>query len=174
VLCEPDANPTRIGQTDEAEGFPICTARVTFDGEGYVAFFGWIQLVRSTDNDSAGKEFEMDPFLPFQDSPSPYAFYGLTPILFDAPSRPSRKPMRWLAHSFLATTPLDDTDLFANLHDRKVIPLLGFSWGFDIEAEGLILLRPIERLGGMDWSDHGPLLRRAFPTWKFDDTIVNG
>lgn len=30
--------------------------------------FGWVQLVRSTDNESGGGEFEVDPFALFGDA----------------------------------------------------------------------------------------------------------
>jgi len=38
-----------------AKGFPRCKATLEFRGDGYKAFFGWIQLVRSTDNTTEGK-----------------------------------------------------------------------------------------------------------------------
>ncbi|HEV2368267.1 MAG TPA: hypothetical protein VGR90_00240, partial [Acidimicrobiales bacterium] len=69
---------------------------------------GWVQLVRSTDNASAGERFEMDPLLLFFDAPSPYCWYGTAPTLFDAPFRLRDVAMEWVAHSFLATTPLDE------------------------------------------------------------------
>ncbi|MEU1567384.1 hypothetical protein ABZ504_44735, partial [Streptomyces mirabilis] len=33
---------------------------------------------------SAGAAFDMDPFYLFEDAPSPYAFFGINPTLFDA------------------------------------------------------------------------------------------
>ena len=77
-------------------------------GRGYDAIFGWVQLVRSSDNESAGEFFEPDPFALFGDAHSPYCWYGTEPTLFDAPSRMERVPMAWLAYSFLATTPIDE------------------------------------------------------------------
>jgi hypothetical protein len=167
VFCDPCSDPRSIGQPKEAEGFPVLTATVEFDGRGYDAFFGWIQLVRSTDNRSGGREFEMDPLFLFRDVPSPYAFFGLTPTLFDAPSRRSRTPMRWLAHSFLALTP-GDPELATELSLRRAVPLVGFSWGFDIEQRRAIVLRPVERLSAADWNRHIPLLRRSYSTWRFE------
>ena len=52
----------------------------------YRSMLGWVQLVRSTDNESGGVRFELDPFGLFGDAPSPYCWYGQRPILFDAPS----------------------------------------------------------------------------------------
>lgn len=57
---------------------------------GYRALFDWVQLVRSTDNSSAG--FDMDPIYSFEDGPSPNAFFGINPTLFDAPSRAKHTP----------------------------------------------------------------------------------
>ncbi len=48
--------------------------------------FGWVQMVRSTDDESVGGRFEMDPFGLFGDVRSPYCWYGTEPTLFDAPS----------------------------------------------------------------------------------------
>ena len=71
-------------------------------------------------------DFELDPFGLFGDAPSPYCWYGQRPTLFDAPSRSVRELLEWVAHSFLATTPLDEV---AQLKARRVVPLVGFSWG---------------------------------------------
>jgi hypothetical protein len=168
--CGRVPNPRTIGQAAEADGFPVCMATVRYSGQGYDAFFGWIQLVCSTDNGARGTAFEMDPLSLFQDAPSPYAFYGLMPSLFDAPSRESRKEMQWVAHSFLATTPLD-SDLSTNLNDRRVVPLVGFSWGFDIDPHENITVHPMARLPGVAWGHQVPLLRRAYPGWKFETAM---
>jgi hypothetical protein len=63
---------------------------------GYAAIFGWTQLVRSTDSASAG--FEMDPIALYRDVATPFAWYGIRPELFDAPSRDPRANMDWEAH----------------------------------------------------------------------------
>jgi hypothetical protein len=68
--------------------------------------------------------------------------------------------MEWLAHSFLAVTPLRD-------RLRRVVPLLGFSWGFDIADQGRITLRPVARLSAGDWDAHLPHLRKSYPGWEF-------
>ncbi|MGI0080858.1 MAG: hypothetical protein ACRECH_14700 [Nitrososphaerales archaeon] len=150
------------------EGFPICIATVEFGGEGYDAFFGWVQLVRSTDNNSEGRQFEMDPFFLFQDCTSPYCFFGFKPTLFDAPSRQTKKPMSWLAHSFLAFTP-PDPELFTKLNSRRVTFLAGFSWGFNIDSQRNIMLRSINKLGSIEWNSHLAFLLKNYPTWRFDE-----
>ena len=106
--------------TDAARGFPVCRAMVTYPAEGYAAMFGWTQMVRSTD--SAPDRFEMDPIALYQQIPTPYAWFGVRPELFDAPSRDSRYNMVWEAHSFLCVSP--DAVL-----TRHVQAIAGFSWG---------------------------------------------
>ncbi len=125
--------------------------------------FGWVQLVRSTDNESSGVRFELDPFGLFGDAPSPYCWYGQRPILFDAPSRWVRNPLKWVAHSFLATTPLDEV---AQLQARRVVPLLGFSWGFT-DTGRTVTLDDIEVLRDREWTMHLDVLRQGYPMWVF-------
>ncbi|MDA4132545.1 MAG: hypothetical protein OK454_05385 [Thaumarchaeota archaeon] len=144
----------------------MCTATMEFGGEGYDAFFGWVQLVRSTDNASQGREFELDPFFLFRDTPSPYCFFGFKRTLFDAPSRQTKKPMKWLAHSFLAFTP-PEPELLADLKNRRIVFLLGFSWGFDVDSQSTIVLLPIAKLGPIEWDRHLAILRESYPTWRF-------
>ncbi len=99
VRIDPNDDPASVGSTTGSRGLPICTARVQASSRGYNAMCGWIQVVRSTDNASGGAEFELDPFGPFTDTGSPYAFYGLAPTLFDAPGRDERDDLDWTAHA---------------------------------------------------------------------------
>lgn len=131
---------------------------------GYRSLFGWVQVVRSTDNESGGLRFELDPFALFGDAPSPYCWYGQRPILFDAPSRPIREPLEWVAHSFLATTPLDEVAESA----RRVVPLVGFSWGFT-DTSSTVILANIEVLTDHEWTEHLDVLRRGYPAWVFSE-----
>lgn len=159
TIAQPD-DLTEHGQSADTHGFPTCTATIEHPGKGYGALFGWVQLVRSTDNSVCGVGFDMDPFILFKDAPSPYAFFGVKPVLFDAPARVKREPMAWLAHSFLANTPLD-------MPERPVVPLLGFSWGFDIDAAGEIALRGPQALTETGWDAHTPYLAECHPGWTF-------
>jgi len=168
VTCVEERDPGEVGTSGSAVGFPSCTASLEYEGRGYNSFFGWIQLVRSTDNRSGGLEFEPDPLGWFPDSPSPYAFFGLLPALFDAPSRESRTRISWLANSFLATTPsYNEEDLRSG--QRRVIPTFGFSWGFEIDDHGGLALKPILPLQARDWNALVPVLRKAYPTWSFPE-----
>jgi hypothetical protein len=104
VDCHANDDPEGLGCFSGASGLPVCTATVEFPHLGYRSMTGWVQLVRSTDNESAGAGFECDPFVLFGDAPSPYCWYA-NPTLFDGPSRSTRDDMAWEAHSFLCTTP---------------------------------------------------------------------
>jgi hypothetical protein len=143
-------------------------ATLEFEGKGYDAFFGWIQWVCSSDNSTRGQGFDLDPLGWFPDSRSPYAFFGLLPTLFDAPSRVKRGKMFWVAHSFLATTPSYNPTQRA-LRLRKVIPVMGFSWGFDIDDQGGFKFKPINQIGVNEWNAQVPLLRKIYRTWSFPE-----
>jgi hypothetical protein len=168
VGCVANTDPSFWGcWSSIAEGFPVCTATVEFPSLGYRSMLGWVQLVRSTDNDSAGTQFELDPFALFGDAPSPYCWYGQRPILFDAPSRQVRQPLEWVAHSFLAITPLDEV---AQWKPRRVVPIIGFSWGFTDDGSSVIL-HDMDVLPAETWATHLELLRHTYARWVFADSL---
>jgi hypothetical protein len=166
VSVAPNTDPDAIGYallsgglpTDAAMDFPVCRAMVTYPADGYAAVFGWTQMVRSTD--SAPDRFEMDPIALYRDIPTPYAWFGVRPDLFDAPSRDSRYDMAWEAHSFLCVSP--DAVI-----TRHVQAIAGFSWGFTI-ADGQVTIAASRGLGPDDWDSHLDLLRTEYPEWIFD------
>lgn len=158
VECVANTDPSFWGVWHGvADGFPVCTATVDCPLRGYRSMLGWVQLVCSTDNESGGTEFEMDPFSLFGDAPSPYCWYGQRPILFDAPSRPLRQHLAWTAHSFLAATPLDEV---FDLMPRRVVPIVGFSWGFNDTGSDVTLQDPAV-LPRRAWDSHLELLRQT-------------
>ena len=163
VDCRANDDPAGLGCFPGATGLPTCTATVDFPHLGYRSMLGWVQLVRSTDNDSKGARFESDPFALFGDAPSPYCWYGLNPTLFDAPSRSAHDDLEWEAYSFLATTPLEEVMAF---EPRRVLPLVGFSWGFDIE-DRVVSLRPARELARERWNDITEILRATYQWWNF-------
>ena len=165
VVLEATLAPDTLGARDGAMGLANCKATVEFSADGYLALFGWVQLVRSTDNSFQGHRFEMDPFDPFklyEPALTPYCWYGITPTLFDAPSRDERVDLDWIAHSFLAASPLRG-------NRRIVTPLLGFSWGFHVFDERNIVLKPITPLTAVDWEAHLPYLRDYYKEWQFTE-----
>lgn len=165
VSVQATRDPTAVGAREGALGLANCTATIEFSAEGYLALLGWVQLVRSTDNAFHGRQFEMDPFDPFQlydRAPTPYCWYGVTPTLFDAPSRDERQELDWMAHSFLAASPLRG--------NRKIVtPLLGFSWGFHVFDNQSIELKSPMPLSAADWQEHLPYLRECYREWQFTE-----
>jgi hypothetical protein len=159
VAVEPNANPEALGCSRFANGFPVCTATVSYAGKGYNAALGWVQLVRSTDNASGGSEFEMDPFEPVGPSSHPFCFFGFAPILFDAPARRSREDMDWRAETFLCFVRMGASR-------REARAILGFGWGFSIRRKA-ISLTPPARLSPAEWNEHRAFLRREHPGWAF-------
>ena len=165
--------PEILGSRGGSRGLANCTATVEFAGRGYWQLFGWVQLVRSDDNAFRGRQFEVDPFDPFglyKKAPNPYCWYGITPTLFDAPSRAKRTHLDWVAHSFLAASPLRGSRriealLFGNR--RVVTPLPGFAWGFHIGDDRSVTLEPLSVLGAADWEAHLPYLRDTYHGWQF-------
>jgi hypothetical protein len=144
--------------TNAARGFPVCRATVAYPAQGYAAVFGWTQMVRSTD--SAHDRFEMDPIALYQQIPTPYAWFGVRPEFFDAPSRDSRYDMTWEAHSFLCVSP--DAVI-----TRHVQAIAGFSWGFAVTGAD-IMFAPPAALPPQAWDRHLDLLRTDYPQWTFD------
>jgi hypothetical protein len=159
VRCVPMADPVAFGKTSAELGMPACTAVVHFPASGYWSLLGWVQVVAAgAPGDEA--EWTADPFDLFEDSSSPYAWFGIRPTLFDAPSRRDDVPLRWRARSFLATTPWDQDE-------RLVAPLAGFAWGYDVDPEGAIAVRGPETLPQTTWQEHLPYLRARYDTWVF-------
>lgn len=142
-----------------AEGFAVCEATVETALSGYAAAFGWIQVVRSTDDSSGGTAFDLDPLALFRDIPTPFAFFGIKPVLFDAPFREQRHDLRWEAETFLCVVP-------DAVMSRSVHPVVGFRWGFALR-DGALSLRDTTPLDGAAWAPHVALLAAAYPTWAF-------
>jgi hypothetical protein len=129
VTLVPNLEPEALGCRAAGFGFPVCTATVSFEGRGYAAALGWIQLVRSTDGSGPCGQFEMDPYEPLGTLPHPFCWFGFAPTLFDAPSRVRRDDLDWTAHSFLA--------FIGEPHEVRVI--LGFSWGFVVREQAVVI-----------------------------------
>jgi hypothetical protein len=162
----PNTDPVGVGKSERERGMPVCTASVEFSARGYRALLGWVQLVREPDTEAP---FSVDPFDLFADSTAPFAWYGLKPVLFDAPSRRRDGAVHWEAHSFLTIGPWDDDR-------RRVVPLVGFSWGYRQQSstEGL-RLSPPRLLGPAAWDSHRSYLANRHPSWTFDkgDHLTN-
>ena len=154
----PNTDPARWGSHAGSLGLAVCTARLDIAAHGYDAMFGWVQMVRSTDNSSGGRGFDMDPFGPFAGLDTPYCFYGLAPTLFDAPARDTRDDLDWMAHAFLAHTPIGT---------RTVEPVLGFSWGFRVRSGRVRIEADAPLDVAAEWDNQQALMRTAHPGWDF-------
>ena len=87
VSCVPNDDPVGLGKREGDRGIPYCTATIEFAGRGYWALMGWVQLVRYSGNATHGREFEVDPFDLFADSPaSAYIHFRVHSIIFIASS----------------------------------------------------------------------------------------
>jgi hypothetical protein len=133
-------------------GFPVCTAALTYDGEGINAFFGWIHVI------TAVGEVTVD-LLPNLDQTDPFYTYGYLPTFFDAPANPGHPDGTWRADTFLVLVP----DV---VRSRVVVPVAGFSWGYDLSASRPTVL-PATELQTDDWAEHRDLLEASHPVWVF-------
>jgi hypothetical protein len=159
VSYERNRQPASVGCQAETRGFPVCSATVERPLRGYDSLMGWVQLVRSDDNQSRGELFEMDPLAFLGPLNHPFCWLGLNPILFDVPSRSTLVDLEWTARSFLCVP----DDLGDGLEAHAV---LGFEWGFAIEG-GEITLDPPQRLSAAAWDEILPVLRDGHKGWGF-------
>ncbi len=101
--------------------------------------FGWVQIVGTKTDTHSDRVLEIDPLEVFQGVELPFAFYGLTPALFDAPYRSDRsRYLDWVAHSFLCFAPTHPVA-------KEVEAVTGFSWGFTLK-DGEVEVAPIRIL----------------------------
>lgn len=141
------------------EGYPTCLATVTYAGQGYRGYMGWIQIVTNRDP-ATGEEHASNDVLPMhEDVDSPFATFGYVPSFFDAPANPDHETEDWIADAFLVACP--------NVaRARRVAALLGFRWGYTLRAKKAAPA-PIEVVNAATWDGHLPLLRERYPTWEF-------
>ncbi|MDJ0770890.1 MAG: hypothetical protein QNJ12_19005 [Ilumatobacter sp.] len=165
VTVDTNVDPPRWGCPERARDFPVCQAAVSFDGEGYLAMLGWVQVVGEAASSDLPRRFEVDPLEVFAGIASPFAFHGVAPTLFDAPSLSDREtPLDWLAHSFLLVAP-------SHPMAREVSAVAGFSWGFTIDGGEVGLVAP-RQLATDAWTHHLDLLSATYPDWRFLDGPV--
>lgn len=160
VTVSENLDPESVGSVPAAAGFPACSATVEYDASGYLAMLGWVQLVGEASPSGSRLQYDVDPFILFEGIPTPYAFYGARPELFDAPYRSDRSlSLSWLAHSYLCAAP-------SSPFVKEVEAVVGFSWGFNMDAGDLEILG-LRALSRSDWSSHLDLLARTYPDWNF-------
>jgi hypothetical protein len=171
-LLYPPSDPTMPSMT-ECASCPVLTAHVkAHDLNGYGAIFGWIQLVRSTDDEDIWK---MDPIPVLSGLDTPFAYLGIEPTLFDAPMREMKdsKDVDWTAHAFLCT-------MGRCLLERRVSVVAGFEWGWEIrfkdgkgkgkDEERTILVKELKNIEfEKAWTEKLDVLKKAHVGWVFED-----
>lgn len=145
-------------EPDVARGFPVLEATVVYPGEGYAAYFGWIQLVRYWEDGGDEPTVMADMPPQVRDIGMPYAAFGTRPVLFDAPAFDGGD-VRWRAATFLTFTP-------DGLMTPVVEPACGFTWGYDLRA-GAVTPTALLPAGRDDWLEVRREFAARFPAWTF-------
>jgi hypothetical protein len=161
VTLGPNDDPAALGCDPAAMGFPVCEATVDTPLRGYRALLGWVQLVGTRASAGDERRFEIDPLQIFEHVDTPFAFYGIQPTLFDAPSRRDRsQQLDWLAQTFLcaSTAPMA----------RTIEPVVAFQWGFKIN-DGQVAIVAAAPLELSAWAAHTPFLGTTYRSWQFLD-----
>lgn len=150
-------NPAVLGCSEIARGFPYCRATVEHPGEGYADVLGWVQLMNSSLH---GEGFQLDHFEPLGRPQHPFAFYGWSPTLFDAPHS-DEGDWEFLAQSFLCGL---GGELLEYRHEVRAV--LGFSWGFSIRDGSIESFGPAP-LSSQDWDLHRDYLTERYAKWSW-------
>ncbi len=141
-------------------GFPVCEVEIEYEGPGYYATMGRIQLVTVNETLSGETWTAIDQMPNQHGLELPFTEFGQKPTMFDAPGpNPPRSDETWLAETFLAICP--DVG-----RTRTVETITGFSWGYRLEQMQPTLL-PVEACSSECWNQHLPYLKETFPSWTF-------
>ena len=144
----------------DLSGFPVVEATTTFDGQGYRALMGWLQVVRYTAAEE-GDVFIVDTAPQFRGIAGmdfPFLTWGMRPSLFDAPAI-ADVSVDWWADSFLVATP---DALITPIID----PLCAFRWGYEIDAGGAVTSRPPRvRDTAEAWAEIRDRVQELHPGW---------
>lgn len=120
-------------------GFPIVAAAIEYPAEGPRAIFFWLQIVTQYLTDGS-QHSEVDAIHP------PYYSYGHRPEFMDAPANPHHPDMDWLATTFLTEDP-------RVLGSNRLRPLIGFVWGYRLQAGEVGQLLEPRSAEGLDWAN---------------------
>lgn len=152
---------------DVIKGFPVCIANVQYPGQGYLAQMGWIQFLTFTIEGDEKTTVILDRPPLLNDSKSPYAYWGLTPALFDAPAmlmseRLKRPGVNWRADSFLVVSP-------DGVMTKTVKALASFSWGYKTGHDQSVEIAQPKATNLLEWPGFAKILRQKFPDWTFEN-----
>jgi hypothetical protein len=137
------------------DGFPVCSATVSYEGVGYHAMMGWIQIIHCRGTQTYDI-VDQPPQL--TESQMPYCYWGPSPSFFDAPGN-SAQGLIWTADAFLVLTP-------DALITRVIQPICGFHWGWSTETEKPAIF-PIEPISTDAWERARSVLEPRYPGWTF-------
>lgn len=166
VQYGPNADPARWGYdllgrdfpSTVAKGFPVLRADVTYEGDGYAATLGWLQVVSMTVAAEREPRTMVDVPPQLIATGFPYISFGIEPTMFDAPST-TDSDVDWVARTFLTASP-------DRLMTRVVEPVFGLRWGYTLR-EGLPQLKDLARTGDEDWREARLVIARQFRDWEF-------
>lgn len=152
-----------LGSSSSA-GFPMIEAMVDYEGRGYHAFMGWLQVVRYTAPED-GTVFIVDtaPQLrAIQGLDYPFFSWGPRPTLFDAPAI-DQCSVDWWADAFLVGSP-------DALMTPTIEPLCAFRWGYQVDENGTVTSRsPRIRDTNEAWREIRDQVQELHPAWKLAD-----
>lgn len=141
-------------------GFPLLLASIDYAGPGYRALMGWIQVVTVEMRQPEQTVAETDVYPIHWPLDTPFVTFGQHPTVFDAPGpNPPRTDERWTAETFLAVCP-------DGARTRTVVPVLGFSWGYDLQQMRATSFPPAVATEA-DWKRCLLTLSDAYPDWEF-------
>jgi hypothetical protein len=146
-------------EQERFRGFPAVLATVSFSRHGYLAMFGWVQVITRTDTATGHADTAVDLPPILADLDCPLYTFGYRPEFLGAPVNPAHPDGRWRAETFLVAVP----DL---VRSRRLVAVTGFRWGYDLVA-GRPAPLPAEPIGPERWEQHWPRLRAKYPTWTF-------
>ena len=140
-----------------ANGFPVLRADVTYEGDGYAATLGWVQVVWMRGGEEHEPRVLVDVAPQLIGTGFPYVCFGIEPTMFDAPST-TESEVDWVARTFLTASP-------DRLMTRIIEPILGLRWGYVLRG-GVPELRDLTRADDRDWQEARSVLADHFPSWE--------
>ncbi len=146
---------------EAARGFPVVSADVAYDGDGYAAILGWVQVVWMSVADEPS-EAMVDVAPQLIGTGFPYLSFGFKPTMFDAPSTTHRE-VQWVARTFLTASP-------DRLMTRVLAPVVGFRWGYTIRS-GDVAVDALVAASGEDWLLARGELANRFSDWQISEAL---
>ena len=145
------------------KGFPVMKAAVSFQGAGYEAMFGWLQVI-SHDYERGEEEFSVDIADQFREFMNPFCYYGYKPTLYDAPRHVAPGLKVWKAYTFLCPLFLSGQERI-----RDIVPVAGFTWGYMLEGKSVSSILPPLSASPDEWATVRGNVSGSYREWSFND-----